>query len=163
MELKKRFDFRYVFIGLFCFCLLVYIVVGLQPAGAAGYQISGEFFVPKIGLKSDVTTLDMHDRKLDTPDDIVGSFSQHPNKTLLIGHSTTVFRDLGMIRLGDSLVYNGESYSVEKIEVATKDRIKMGELLKDTDDKTIVVMTCAGRLLGDGEATHRLIITASIR
>jgi sortase (surface protein transpeptidase) len=39
----------------------------------------------------------------------------------------------------------------------------MMDLLKKEDREALVVMTCAGELLGGGEATHRLIVNASVR
>ena len=36
----------------------------------------------------------------------------------------------------------------------------MPKLLSASNEKTIVIMTCAGEDLGKGDATHRLILTA---
>ena len=161
MELKKRISPKYIFIGLYFVAFLAFLIYGLQPAGAVqSEQISGKLEVPSIGLVSDVTNLELEDRKLNTPDNIVGSFSNHKNKTLLIGHSTTVFEGLKNVKLGDGLVYNDSSYNVIDVETIEKDQIKMSELLKSEENDTLVLMTCVGTLLGDGDSTHRLIITA---
>ena len=89
--------------------------------------------------------------------------NKNENKTLLIGHSTTVFSELNRVQLKDKIIYDGRDYLVNKIETWKKELINMGRLLKAEEKDTIVLMTCAGELLGEGDATHRLIITASVR
>ena len=164
MELKKRLNIRTVLIGLYAVVFVVYVIVGLQPAEAVqGYETSAELNIPSIGLTSDVTTLQLEDRELKTPDTIVGSFSRAENKTLLIGHSSTVFKDLNKLVLGEEISYNDHIYIVQKIETLEKAEVKMSELLKKTDKDTLAIMTCAGADLGNGDATHRLIITAEIK
>ena len=80
---------------------------------------------------------------------------------MLIGHSTTVFSNLNQIELGASIEYNGQAYRVIAIDMMPKDEISMQKLLAGAEHDTIVVMTCAGELFDNGDATHRLIITAS--
>ena len=88
MELKKRLNPKYVFVGLYALFFVAYIIVGLQPAEAAeSYEISTNLNISSINLSSDVTNLKLENHKLETPDKIVGSFSRAENKTLLIGHS----------------------------------------------------------------------------
>lgn len=163
MELKRHISFKNLFFVVYVLAFVVYIVIGLQPAKAHDYEISGQLDIPGIGLTSDVTTLEINNRKLDTPDTIVGSYSRNDNKTLLIGHSTTVFQNLDDVKEGDEVRFNSKTYYVNNIVIQAKEDISMAELLKKEDNDTIVLMTCAGELLGGGEATHRLIITASIR
>lgn len=160
MELKKHFEFRYLFWFLYAVLFLFYIIVGLRPANAANYSIDGYLSISSIGLSTDVTSLTLRDNHLDTPDEIVGSYSEASNKTLLIGHSTTVFRGLHRLSLNDVLEYNGKNYRIKKIETKAKTNIRMTLLLRETTEDTVVLMTCAGELLGNGDASHRLIITA---
>ncbi|MBR3256557.1 sortase [Candidatus Saccharibacteria bacterium] len=162
MELKRHLDPKYIFIGLYVVLLVVYIVIGLKPADATNYPISGKISIPEINLESDVTTLELNKGKLDAPDRIIGSFSTSPNKTLLIGHSTTVFQNLNKANLGEYIFYNNKSYRINNIEIKAKSDIHMGKLLKETEKDTIVLMTCAGELFENGDATHRLIITAAV-
>ena len=146
--------------GLYMLVFGAYVIWGLQPAEAVkSYEISAELSIPSIDLTSDVTALQLEDHELKTPDTIVGSFSRAENKTLLIGHSSTVFQDLNKVKFGDRIVYNGE-YVVNKIEVLEKNDINMSNLLAAAEEDTIVIMTCAGADLGNGDATHRLIVTA---
>lgn len=161
MELKRHFSAKTVLIVTYFVCLLAYFIYGLGPAGAKNYDVSANLSIPSIGLNSDVTTLKLNNYELETPDTIVGSFSNHSNKTLLIGHSTTVFQDLHEIELGDQILYADKTYVVKNIETLAKNEISMDEILKKEEKDTIVIMTCAGTLLDGGDASHRLIVTAN--
>lgn len=161
MELKRHYDWKYVFIGLCAVAFLAYIIYGLQPAGAVqSYEINGNLSIPGIDLTADVADLHLTDGELKTPDTIVGSYSRSENKTLLIGHSTTVFQDLDQVKIGDVVSYNGKEYKVNRLQYIIKEAIDMSELLAAEDEDTLVIMTCAGKLLDGGDATHRFIVTA---
>lgn len=160
MKLKSHIDFRKSFVVLYFLCFVIYVVVGLQPAEATNYEISSKLMIPSINFYSDVTDLELINNMLDTPDSIVGSYSENKNKTLLIGHKNTVFQNLDGVMIGDVVNYGGVEYSIVKARLATKESIDMEELLEPTKLDTIVIMTCAGKDLGNGDATHRLIITA---
>ncbi len=162
MELRRRLDLRMVLAGLYVLLLGIYIIVGLQPADATRLDVAAELSIPAIDLTSDVTNLKLNGTKLDTPATIVGSYSQAKNKTLLIGHSTTVFENLNQVQVGNEIDYGGKKYVVKESEILAKVEIDMNELLAGAETDTLVVMTCAGELLGGGDATHRLIITATI-
>lgn len=164
MELRKRLNSKYIFIGLYIFAFLAYIIYGLQPAEAVNsYDITGEITIPSINLTSDVTNLSLDGNELHTPDTIVGSFTKSENKTLLIGHSTEVFKNLEQVKIGDEVDYSNKKYVVSKLTYVEKSKISMKELLKPAEEDTLVIMTCAGELTGNGDATHRLIITAVVR
>ena len=160
MEIGKRLNPRYIFIGLYVVAFLIYIVVGLQPAEAVNYQISANLIIPSIDLQSDVTKVKLENHELKTPDKIVGSYSSAENKTLLIGHSSTVFGDLDNTNIGDEIIYDNNRYVINDKYITEKNQIIMSDLLKASDIDTIVIMTCAGEDLGGGDATHRLILIA---
>ena len=161
MELKKHLNFKYIFIGLYVASFLAFIIYGVIPTNAVdAYEIDSELSMPSIGLNSGVTKLELGKDGLETPDTIVGSFSNNTNKTLLIGHSTTVFNNLKNVRLEDTFEYNGKTYEVRMIDMVAKDKISMNRILQSEEKDTIILMTCAGTLLNNGDATHRLIITA---
>lgn len=160
MELKKRLNPKYIFIGLYCISFLIFLILELKPAEASEYEISARLNIPSIALDSDVTTLQLENRELKTPDSIVGSFSRAENKTLLIGHSSTVFENLNEIHGGDELYYNDNKYMVTDIKVLEKADVDMYDILSSADADTLEIMTCAGTDLGNGDATHRLIVTA---
>ncbi len=160
MELKRRFDFKKVFIGLYVLAFSIYIVIGLQPAEAVNYEIASQLEIPAIGLVSDVTELSLENGKLNTPETIVGSYTRSNNKTLLIGHSTTVFENLKNVELNQEITYNDGIYRVVAIDMILKSDVDMNQLLKSAEKDTVVIMTCAGELLEGGDATHRLVVTA---
>ena len=160
MEIGKRLNPRYIFFGLYFIAFFAYIVVGLQPAEATNYNISTKLVIPSIELDSDVATLKMENHQLSTPDTIVGSYSSSDNKTMLIGHSSTVFNHLNEVSLGDEIIYDDARYVVKEREILPKEDVIMPKLLSASNEKTIVIMTCAGEDLGKGDATHRLILTA---
>ena len=163
MELKKRLNPKRIFVGLYALFFVIYIIVGLQPAEATkSYEISTALYIPSINLNTDVVNLELENHKLETPDTIVGSFSRAENKTLLIGHSTTVFQNLDKLQIGEEVIYDGTIYYIYSSEVVEKTAIDMNELLAKTDQDTLVIMTCAGTNLGNGDATHRLIVTALV-
>ena len=162
VELRRRLDPKKIFVGLYVILFVIYIIVGLRPAGAAEYTISAELSIPSIGLESNVTALELENYKLNTPDTIAGSYSQADNKTLLIGHSTTVFQDLDLVKLGDLINYNDKNYRVVRLDMRRKSQIDMNEILAGAERDTLMIMTCAGQLLDGGDATHRLVVTAVI-
>ena len=163
MELREHINGKIIFMLLYVLAFVIYIVIGLQPAQAHYYEIIGSLQIPEIGVNSDVAKLHIDHHQLNTPDEIVGSFSRNQNKTFLIGHSTTVFQNLDKIQVGDEIFYNGKVYVVDDTETLAKEDVDMDGLLESEDKDTIVIMTCAGELLGEGDATHRFIVTASIQ
>lgn len=152
---------RNVLIGYFL-SFFVFLLTGLSSAGAIEYEISTQIEIPAINLTSDVTEIELKENKLETPDLIVGSFASATNKTFLVGHSSTVFQRLKEINLGDEIKYSDKKYVVKNTTVLAKAEISMCELLKSSEVDTLVIMTCSGEDLGNGDATHRLIVTAEI-
>ncbi|MBR2998567.1 sortase [Candidatus Saccharibacteria bacterium] len=135
--------------------------VGLMPAEATEYNIIGEINIPAINLSSDVAKLNLENGRLNTPAEIVGSFTRAKNKTLLIGHASSVFREAKNLKLSDKIIYGNKTYEIIQIDYRAKSEISMNKLLASSENDTIIIMTCAGQDLGDGDATHRLIITAT--
>lgn len=160
MELKRRVHLRKFVTIFYVAAFSAYMILGLKPVEARQYEISGELTIPSIGLVSDVTALRLENRRLDTPDTIVGSYSEDISKVLLIGHSSTVFENLHNLKLEELIEYNDNVYQVVKTETLPKAKINMSNLLSPTDRQTLVIMTCAGNPVGEKDATHRLIVTA---
>ena len=138
----------------------IYIWYGLQPAEAAHTKDS-LISIPSLGIESDVIKAEMTDGELNVPATVAASYSRNKNKTLIYGHSVSVFKDLNHISIGDTITYNGETYYVTNIDIVAKDEINMYEVLAREDNETIVLMTCEGELYSNGDASHRLIVTAS--
>lgn len=148
-------------IAFFAIMLPVYIFIGLQPATATDFTNYPHLTIGSISLDTPVEALALTEQgQLVSPDRIAGSFSNAKNKTLLIGHSSTVFQNLHHIDPSGQIIFNNETYSIVNIETLLKENIKMSEILAPTDQPTIVIMTCAGESLGQNDFTHRLIITA---
>jgi LPXTG-site transpeptidase (sortase) family protein len=165
VRIKRHIDFRKVFASAYAVVAFSFITIGLQPAEAIDYDISTTINIPSINLVSSVTELKLKDHRLETPDTIVGSYSRrNSNRTLLVGHSTTVFSDLNDIRLGDIVAYGDKVYVVEDITTKDKTSIDMNELLRaeEGERETLVIMTCAGEIYENGDASHRLLVTARL-
>lgn len=161
MELKKRLPFRNVFIVLYVFSFLIYLVIGFLPAGASS-SASGELLdIPAINLVSPIVNSELKDGNFTVPDYEVGRYSRAENKVFLFGHSTTVFSYLDKVSLRDEIRYDGKLYKVISRDVVLKENINMTKILRRADKDTIIIMTCAGELLENRDATHRLILTAT--
>ena len=161
MELKRKFNIRKFLIISYSLFAMLYVVLGLQPADAAEYSIDATLEIPAIGLATDVVSIELGANGLDTPELVAGSYLRAENKTLLIGHSTTVFQDLPGVVVGDQIYYDGGEFRVDKIEYLAKDAVNMARALAKSKENTLVLMTCAGELYDNGDASERLIITAS--
>lgn len=116
--------------------------------------------ITNINLETPVAGLEMIDRKLTPPETIAGSYSQNENKTLIIGHSSTVFKKLEQVRLGNEIKYGDKTYIVTNTVTLEKSQVDMSSVLATSESNTLVLMTCAGDPLPDQDATHRLLITA---
>ena len=165
MELKRTFDIRRFVVLSYFLLASIYLAVGFSPkmAEAVNYDISASLSIPAINLNSEVTAMTLHDGILDTPDTAVGSFSRAKNKIFLVGHRMGIFKDLDLVLVGDKITYENITYIVKQTEILAKAEISMNKLLDEAEVPTLVVMTCAGETLPGGDATHRLIITASVQ
>lgn len=146
--------------AFFTIMLPIYIFIGLQPAlpaEAANYPV---LEINSINLKTPVAPLELTDRQLIAPATIAGSYSQAANKTLIIGHSSTVFAKLHRAEFGDQFSYNDHTYQITDIITLAKPDVSMAEILAPASTDTIIIMTCAGEPLPNQDATHRLLITA---
>ena len=161
MELKRRrFGFRKVFTILYIVAFFAYLIIGLQPTGATAYKFSGGLAIPSINLISGVVDIELENHKLNTPDTVVGSYSEYDSKVFLIGHSSTVFKNLHRVGYNDTIYYKGKKYQITKTETLAKADINMNKLLSSARRNTLVIMTCAGEPVGEKDATHRFIVTA---
>lgn len=137
-----------------------FIIIGLQPAGAADTTNLPQLSIPSISLTTPVEQSQLVNRELTVPDRNAAFYSEDPSKILLIGHSATVFSNLKNLQIGDEITYNKDLYHVTNIEQKNKHIINMKDILTPVSKQTIILMTCAGEPLGNNDYTHRLIITA---
>ena len=168
MEIKRKVDFRKVFTGIYIIVAFLLLTFGLRPAEATASHddIVSSINIPAVGIVSTVTKIKLENHRLETPDLVVGSYAKKNSaKTFLVGHSTTVFRNLKYIKVGDIIAYDNQIYTVDNITIKQKENIDMNELLKSSKNapKTLIIMTCAGTLYADGDASHRLIVTATLQ
>lgn len=158
--MRRRINLRRIVLASYFASFAIFVSVGFSPVFATKYEISGNLTIPAINLETEVTDLELENNHLETPDSIVGSFASARNKTFLIGHASTVFQNLYKIHVGDIIEYNEVKYVVKNTTIMAKSEINMQELLKASDNDTLIIMTCSGEDLGGGDATHRLILTA---
>ena len=144
-----------------------FLIVGLQPAETSAEVRSSEIAIAEeyldiraIGLSTPVIKVKMERNTLMAPQYLAGSYRSHENKTLLIGHSATIFENLHLLAVGDEIDYEDGTYIISDIKTEEKGNIKMSQILKNEDEPTIILMTCAGEPLGGMDFSHRLIITA---
>ncbi len=158
---KKLANPRAIFVGVYAVFLAAYIIIGLQPVSATSTQQSfTSLVIPSIDLNTEVAKIHLKDGRLTIPDEIAGEFHTSRKNHLLLGHSTTVFRDLGNIKIGDKIYYSDNQYIVSSQKIIEKSDISMKDILRSDGSNKITLMTCAGELLDNQDATKRLIITA---
>lgn len=160
MELKKHFDLRIALTVVYVLLLVLYIFGMFKPVGATELEESADLRIPSIALDTGVATLHVKNNQLEAPETIAGSLASAQNKILLIGHSSTVFKDLDQIKIGDDIDYDYTKYQVTSIQTLAKSQIHMDQIMRRESQETLVLMTCAGEDLGNGDATHRLVVTA---
>lgn len=144
------------------FMLPIYFYIGLQPAPIADAASYPQLEISSINLKTPVATLAITDRQLIAPATIAGAYQDVENKTFIIGHSSTVFKKLERVKVGETIIYNDQKYIVSELQTLLKADIDMREILQAEEQETIIIMTCAGEPLPNQDATHRLIITAHL-
>ena len=153
---------RVFFVGFFTIMLPVYIFIGMQPVASINTEDLPTLSIPSSSLDTPVSQVELVNRELVAPANIAGSYSNTENKVFIIGHSSTVFRNLEKIELNNILTYNDEKYQVTAVQILPKSSISMSEILSSSEIPTIIIMTCAGENLPNQDATHRLIVTAEI-
>lgn len=137
-----------------------FIIVGLQPAQAANVDGLPTLSIPAVSIETPVSESSLDGKQLSVPDAIAAEYSEDPSKLFLMGHSSTVFKNLKNIEVGDEVYYNGNKYIVNDVAIKPKSAIKMKEILAPAEHETVIIMTCAGKSLGANDYTHRLIVTA---
>lgn len=145
----------------FTVMLPIYLYIGLHPASSLNYDGYPVLEIPSIELATPVAEIELEGRELIAPATIAGVYLANPHKLFIIGHSSTVFRDLHQLDVGGSLTYDSKTYRIGSIVTVKKSAISMADLLAETSEETIIIMTCAGEPLPNQDATHRLIITAT--
>ncbi|MDO4978786.1 MAG: sortase [Candidatus Saccharibacteria bacterium] len=121
---------------------------------------SNLLLIPSIGLETSPKQVALDDHNLIAPATEAGVYHSAKNKDLLIGHSTTIFKNLHQVKLHDKITYGDVTYTVIEMYADAKEDISMDALLKTENTPTLILMTCAGESLDEGDFSHRLIIRA---
>lgn len=136
--------------------------IGFSLGSNATKATSGDRLeIPSINLATTTRSVDLVDHRFSVPDAEVGAYYATSNKIFLMGHKSTIFSNLTNIAPSDEIVFADTTYRVTNISIKLKSTIDMSEILADTPEKTLVLMTCAGQPLEGDDYTHRLIITAT--
>ena len=106
--------------------------------------------ISDIDLTAEIIAAPPQGRDLPTPDRQVGLYQPHEDLTFLYGHNTTVFGDLGKLKVTDSIDFKDletgdiTSYQITKITTQPTSAVRMSTLLSAPNTKTLILMTCAG-------------------
>lgn len=158
-QVRAMRTFLVIFLIIFA---SLFIIVGCQPTATDAVNYP-ELIIGSIDLDSPVEPIEPVDRQLEAPATIAGAYSQHNNKTLIIGHSTTVFKELHNVKIGEELTYGNRQYLIVDTETVLKKDVNMKAILQGSERETLIIMTCAGELLENQDATHRLLVTAILK
>ena len=168
--LVRRRNVKRFKLGLAVFYLLAiatFIVVGLQTTDTSAEvraaevaQAEAYLSIRAINLATPVVRIELVNRTLNAPQYLAGAYHAHDNKTLIIGHSSTIFNQLHQLKIGDYIDYEAGTYRITDLSTQVKEDISMSSILRDEASPTLILMTCAGKPLGGMDFSHRLIITA---
>ena len=161
LRTKPYFLGRLVFTTLYLLWAVAFIALSLNSIAKTNAASGDRLEISSIHLDTITRAVDLVDHRFSVPDAEVGAYSAAPNKTFLMGHKSTIFKDLVNVAPSDEITFAGTSYLVTNISIEPKAAIDMSEILADTPEKTLILMTCAGEPLDGSDYTHRLIITAT--
>ena len=86
---------------------------------------------------------------------------------VLDAHNTAAFKNLSNLKVGEEIYIKNRKgkwlrFRVTKAEIYAAKNLKPTILFAPTSAKQVNLITCAGTLLSNGEATHRLIVSAEL-
>ena len=149
-----------IFVGILYFLVTAGFTAYLFAPKAADASSEERLFMPSIGLIAQVKDIERTGSKLIAPEKIAGAYKPTNHKTVIIGHSTTVFKDLKNIKDDSEFTFDHKKYKITDIEIVEKRFVNMEEIVSETEKYTVVLMTCYGESLGGQDYSHRLVITA---
>ena len=135
-------------------------------AASKATQSSGaNLVIPSLGIATSVSASNLSDNELSVPGSSVSYYG-----TLLMGHSSGVFASLPRAVVGQEIVYNGRTYSVDNVRInlpVSSDRQKVGNysmyVLTNLGNNRIVLMTCAGSYQAGFGYTGRTLVFATLK
>ena len=155
----KRGKSTLVFAFLYLALIAGFVAYVFMPKSADASS-KERLFIPSIGLVARVKDIERTGNQLIAPDTIAGAYQATNHKTVIIGHSSTIFENLKNLKIGETFTFDNNSYKVSRREILEKKYVDMEAVVAETEVKTLVLMTCHGEPLGGQDFSHRLIITA---
>lgn len=149
-----------IIFGIIYFALIAGFTTYTFMPKSADASSEERLFMPSIGLIAQVKDIERTGNQLIAPDEIAGAYSATNHKTVIIGHSSTVFKDLKNVKKSDEFTFDNAKFVVKEVETLPKSLVDMEEIVKETKTNTIILMTCSGEPLGGQDYSHRLIIKA---
>lgn len=133
-------------------------------------------YIPSINLFTNIQGVGVNEKgNMDVPSgktNDVGwyQYGVTPGNTgtaVLDAHNTAAFQNLNSVPLGSEIyVWTTEGkwlrFTVTKANTYSVNSLSPWTLFEQTQNKQLNLITCAGTLLGNGEATHRLIVSAEL-
>jgi len=149
-----------IFAGLLYFLAIAGFTAYIFIPKAADASSEERLFIPEIGLIARVKDIERTGNQLIAPDTIAGAYKSTNHKTVIIGHSSTIFKDLKNLSGTETFTFDNKTYNITRREIVEKRFVNMEEVVSETEKNTVVLMTCYGEPLGGQDYSHRLIITA---
>ena len=161
---SKKFKLRRaksgIIFGLIYFAFIAGFIAYVFMPKTADASSEERLFLPSIGLVARVKDIEREGNQLIAPDTIAGAYQPTNHKTVIIGHSSTIFKDLKNISEGDEFTFDNTKYRVKTREIIEKRLVNMADIVSETKVKTVILMTCHGEPLGGQDFSHRLVVTA---
>lgn len=149
-----------VVLGLIYFVAITAFTAYIFIPQIADASSEERLFIPKIGLIARVKDIERQGNQLIAPDTIAGAYKATTHKTVIIGHSSTIFKNLKNLSGNETFTFDNRTYTITNLEILEKRDVDMAEIVSETEKNTLVLMTCYGEPLGGQDYTHRLVITA---
>lgn len=136
---------------------------GLSAFATTINPVNATLKIPAIKLSASVSPAIFDNNTFLTPDHHVASFTNN-NKVFLFAHSTTAFKNLSALSIGDEITYIANdrpiTVRVYQAETLTTAEISMHEVIADSKYPELILMTCAGEKTANGSYPERLLIYA---
>ena len=146
--------------GVLYFALIAGFTAYVFMPKTADASSEERLFIPSIGLIARVKDIERSGNQLIAPDEIAGAYQPTIHKTVIIGHSSTVFKDLKNINSDETFTFDKKSYKMKDRKIIEKSVVDMAKVVEETEVNTVILMTCYGEPIGPQDYSHRLIITA---
>ena len=146
--------------GVLYFALIAGFTAYVFMPKTADASSEERLFIPSIGLIARVKDIERSGNQLIAPDEIAGAYQPTIHKTVIIGHSSTVFKDLKNINSDETFTFDKKSYKIKDRKIIEKSVVDMAKVVEETEVNTVILMTCYGEPIGPQDYSHRLIITA---